>query len=169
MNVEFLIRISLPYGLILGALLSVLLIASLRWNASMWVGDYPEDIQTVFGEMSSKTQKQRNLVAILFLGSIVSVLILSLNALAAQTEATFWIVFVHSTVLVAVFNLIDLILLDWLFFVYIQPDFIILPGTVGLAGYKDYGFHFRGWLVGNLFSLTFGLITAGIYFLGTLL
>jgi len=38
------------------------------------------------------------------------------------------------------------VVLDWLIFVTIQPDFVVIPGTEGLAGYKDYGFHFLGGL-----------------------
>lgn len=39
--------------------------------------------------------------------------------------------------------LFDLLVMDWLFFVTLQPKRIILPGTEGAAGYKDYGFHLK--------------------------
>lgn len=33
-----------------------------------------------------------------------------------------------------------------LVFVTLQPCFVVLPGTEGLQGYRDYGFHFRQFL-----------------------
>jgi hypothetical protein len=37
----------------------------------------------------------------------------------------------------------DLTILDWLLFVKVTPSFVVLPGTEGMAGYDDYGFHLR--------------------------
>jgi tetrahydromethanopterin S-methyltransferase subunit B len=66
-----------------------------------------------------------------------------------------------------VFNLFDLLIADWLVFVKIQPKAIVLPGTEGMAGYKDYAFHFRGFLVGIVFSavgaLVFSLIALALF------
>ena len=39
--------------------------------------------------------------------------------------------------------LLDLTILDWLLFVTIIPDFVVIPGTEGLVGYDDYPFHLR--------------------------
>jgi hypothetical protein len=61
-----------------------------------------------------------------------------------------------------VFNLVDLLVLDWLIFVTIQPRIIVLPGTEGMEGYRDYGFHFRAFLKGVAGSLIAGLIVAGV-------
>ena len=36
-----------------------------------------------------------------------------------------------------------LTIIIWLFLVAIQPSFIVIPGTEGLSGYKDYWFHFK--------------------------
>jgi hypothetical protein len=51
--------------------------------------------------------------------------------------------FVHLFVMFSFFKLVDLLLLDWPI-VAVGPKFIVLPGTEGLAGYKDYGFYLRG-------------------------
>ena len=68
--------------------------------------------------------------------------------------------FVHLFVMLSVFNVVDLVLLDWPL-VAIVPRFMVLPGTEGSAGYKDYWFHFRGFLVGVVLILVAsGLIAA---------
>lgn len=61
-----------------------------------------------------------------------------------------------------VFNLFDLLVLDWLIMVRIQPKFIILPGTEGMKIYNDYSFHFRGFLKGTVLTFLTSLVIAGI-------
>lgn len=46
-------------------------------------------------------------------------------------------------------SLADLIILGWIIFCVITPNFIVIPGTRGAAGYKDYRFHFFGFLKGG--------------------
>jgi len=62
-----------------------------------------------------------------------------------------------------VFNVFDLLVLDWLLFCTIQPRFMALPGTEGMAAYGDYGFHAVGFLKGTVFSLVAGSLTAGLW------
>ncbi len=160
MNITNFLAHSLNYGLTLSLSLSALIVLSLRWNAEMWVGDYPPDIREKFGEMREKTKKQRAVVALLFFLLPIITLIKSIGAL--PVEATFLNLFAHAFIVIFSFNVIDLLILDWLLFVKIQPKFIILPGTEGMAGYKSYKFHFDGFLVGTVVSIIVGLITAGI-------
>ena len=59
----------------------------------------------------------------------------------------------------------DLVILDWLIFVTIQPSFIVIPGTEGMAGYKDYWFHFEVSFLGLtqwVSVLVGGLVLAGL-------
>jgi len=75
-------------------------------------------------------------------------------------EIPFLTAFVHVFVMLSVFNLVDLLLLDWPL-VAIVPAFMILPGTEGLAGYKDYWFHFRGFLIGTALIVAVSVVMAG--------
>jgi len=68
--------------------------------------------------------------------------------------------FVFSGIILLVFNLFDLLILDWLFFCTIQPRSMVLPGTEGMAAYCDYRFHFIGFLKGMGFTAVGGLIIA---------
>jgi hypothetical protein len=60
------------------------------------------------------------------------------------------------------FNLWDWLVLDWLVFCTITPKQFVIPGSEGHPAYKDYFFHFRGFLIGTVFSAVMGLIAAGI-------
>lgn len=78
----------------------------------------------------------------------------------ADRNVGFFDYYLTAFTILSVFNLFDLLIADWLVFVFIQPKIIILPGTEGMAGYKDYGFHFRGFLKGIGFCLVGGLVLA---------
>lgn len=60
------------------------------------------------------------------------------------------------------FNLVDWLVLDWLIFCTITPRFMVLPGTEGHPGYKNYRFHFFGFLKGLLFTLAAGVLTLAL-------
>ena len=57
-------------------------------------------------------------------------------------------------------------MLDWLLFCTLRPRAIILPGTEGMAGYRDYRFHFVGFLKGLAFCLVGAAVIAGLWMVG---
>jgi hypothetical protein len=65
-------------------------------------------------------------------------------------------------VLMFSFNLVDLVILDWIIFCWLTPSFMVLPGTEGHPGYKNYRFHFIGFLKGTLIVLVASLVIAGL-------
>jgi hypothetical protein len=81
----------------------------------------------------------------------------------AGASVGFWSAFVFSGITLLVFNLFDLIILDWLFFCTIQPRAMVLPGTEGMVAYRDYRFHFIGFLKGLGFTLVGSLIVAVLW------
>ena len=150
------------YGLGLSLALVVVMVISSRIAMDMWVGDYPPDIKAKYGEMSARAKQYRPLIAVLFFGAILVIIGLAFVNLHANAgrDVGFFDYFLTAFTILFVFNLFDLLIADWLVFVFIQPKIIILPGTEGMAGYKDYGFHFRGFLIGIGFSLVGGLVLA---------
>lgn len=142
--------------------LSAIVVASLRLNAETWLDDYPPDIREAFGAMSEKARRQRIPFAILFGSLLLAAVAFGLGWLfSADGAPGSGHVFVYFFVVFTTFNLIDLILLDWLWFVRFQPDFVVLPGTRGLAGYADYSFHFRAFLKGVAGTIVVALLVAG--------
>ncbi len=145
---------ALVYGVLLSLLLAAVIGLSFAVAPDMWVGDYPPDIRQAYGPVSGKGRRFRPLFGLLFFGTAIAVVALSFAALrdAAPAELTFADLFLTGFIVLMVFNAFDLLIVDWLVFVNIQPQPIILPGTEGMAGYKDYAFHFRGFVVGIVIS-----------------
>src|SRR3712207_3725362 len=158
------LQLGLLYGLVLSCLLSIIFVAMAYINAEMWLPDYPPDIQQRFGPMSERARRQRRLASLPVGGVLVGTLLLLLVHLTAVLDGslTFGAVFLSTATMLLVFNLVDLLIVDWLIGIRIRPRFIVLPGTEGAAGYHDYGFHFRAFLKGIVGSLIASLVIAGI-------
>lgn len=155
---------SLVYGGILSILMFFFIFGSLYFNPELWLGDYPPDVREKYGPASEKTQRQKKWISIPFVLVLLGILIASLAQLPglAGNQTTFPIVFLSIYIIFMVFNLVDLLVFDWLIALTIRPKFMILPGTEGLKGYHDYGFHFRGFLKGTLGGLLGSLMLAGV-------
>lgn len=57
-------------------------------------------------------------------------------------------------------SVVDLLLLDWLIFCKITPDFIVIPGTEGMETYKDFNFHIKGFFKGIVICGFFSILLA---------
>jgi len=136
-------------GLALSVVLGALLLAALRANAEIMLNDYPPDIKAKWGPMTVHTRRQRWFAAGLFLVAILAVVAWSLQTLppVAARQLTFASAFAYFAIMFGIFNAFDWLVIDC-GLVYYQPRFMVLPGTEGMAGYRDYRFHFRGFLIG---------------------
>jgi hypothetical protein len=151
-------------GLILSLFASVFIVISMRLNPRIWLHDYPPDIQA---QVASKTRKEKRLSLLLsipFLILLAAIPLISTLSLKRQYqgEISFFSLAIHAFGVAFVFNVVDWLILDWLMFCTITPRFVVIPGSEEAAGYKNYGFHFRGFLKGIVFSVVAGLIIAAI-------
>ena len=154
----------LIYGLGLCLVLTIIMLISGALAPDMWVGDYPPDIREKYGPMSVRAARLRPWIASLFFLVVLAIPILGLFALRAKLgSVTFLFAFAFGAAALLVFNVFDLLVLDWLFFCTIQPRVMVLPGTEGMPGYRDYRFHFIGFLKGLGFCVAVGLVVAVVW------
>jgi hypothetical protein len=155
---------ALVYGLGLSLILTILTVISGSVALDMFVDDYPADIRRQYGPMSARAARLRPFVATALFATVLGIPLLGLWVLRSQHGSIpFWAALAFSTACLLVFNLFDLIILDWLFFCTIQPRSMVLPGTEGMAGYRDYRFHFIGFLKGMIFTLAGGLLISAVW------
>jgi hypothetical protein len=148
-------------GLILSLLLTILVVIGGAVALDMFVDNYPPDIQQKYGPMSLRAARLRPYFATLFFIPVLVVPLIGLFRLQREIESIgFLQAFAYVGVTVLVFNLFDLLILDWLLFCTLQPRSMVLPGTEGMAGYRDYRFHFIGFLKGLGFTVMGGLLVA---------
>ncbi len=127
----------------LNVLLSGILLTAVAINPEMMVQDYPPDIREKSGPKSDKAKRQSILLTISFFFVIIGLVVRSNQTLKRENGGTlsFKAATANSYLLFLAFWLFDLTILDWLIFVKNTPDFFVLPGTEGMAGYDDYLFH----------------------------
>jgi hypothetical protein len=70
---------------------------------------------------------------------------------------SFWELFAYAFGVLFIFNLVDLLILDWLIVCWYAPSWVILPGTEHIVPTKPYLHHFKEFLIG-----TVGLVIAGL-------
>jgi hypothetical protein len=154
----------LLYGLGLSLILTLILVIVGSIVLDMFVDDYPPAIRQKYGPMSPRAARLRPYFAPLLFIPLIVVPVLGLFRLqTADASVGFWSAFVFSGIILLVFNLFDLFILDWLFFCTIQPRAMVLPGTEGMVAYRDYRFHFIGFLKGLGFTLVGSLIVAVLW------
>lgn len=152
------------YGLALSLVLTILLAVSGAIALDMFVDNYPADIKQKYGPMSPRSARMRPYFAALLFLTLLAIPMMGLFALQAERNSVpFLPASAFAVATLFVFNLFDLMILDWLLFCTIQPRMMVLPGTEGMAGYNDYRFHFIGFLKGLGFSVVGGLLIAVLW------
>lgn len=164
---ESLLANALLWGLALSLVLFVIMAASMVLAPDMWVGDYPPDIREKYGPMRPRSARLRPFVAVAFFAAVLALPLLALLTLfSAVGRLSFVTALLSTFVVLLVFNTFDLLVLDWLLFCTLRPRFLVLPGTEGMAGYRDYRFHFVGFLKGLGFCLVGAVVIAGLWMVG---
>ncbi|KAA0264914.1 MAG: hypothetical protein DPW18_16520 [Chloroflexi bacterium] len=163
MNIMQLLQLGLVWGTVFGVVFSAAMLIIGKINAEIILNDYPPDIRAKYGAMSDSTRKQANLMTLPLLATLGLVVALGLGQLRNLIgELTFVETLIVSTVIFQMWNLLDLVLLDWFLLMTLKPKFMILPGTEGMAGYRDYGFHFKKFLNGIVFTFILALVVTVI-------
>ncbi|ORX75428.1 hypothetical protein BCR32DRAFT_271910 [Anaeromyces robustus] len=150
----------------------------LIWSA-LWIGyvymiiklfpwtmlhDYPEDIQKASKIPKPTLKQQRSSYIWSSIGGLI--ILLSLIAFGLQAfkdeKVSLLTLFIYIFIIVMSWNVIDLIIMDWLIVCTITPDWIVIKGTKGCKGYKDYMFHFKGFLIGCIYTTITALLFSGV-------
>lgn len=81
---------------------------------------------------------------------------------ASLAGRDFWGLWLDGYLILMSFNLVDLLIVDWLILCCWTPKFVVLPGTEGHPAYKDYAFHAWASLRGSVLLVFVSLAMAGL-------
>ncbi|MCR5604223.1 MAG: hypothetical protein K6G27_11060 [Lachnospiraceae bacterium] len=126
--------------------------------------DYPEDIQkaSTLPEPTEEQNKKAKLFGLL--GSLVifgTLIVFGLMQFHGD-KVGFLKVLLYIFIIAMIWNVVDLFVMDWLIICLITPKWVVLQGTEGCKGYKDYFYHFKGFLIGCVYTAIMSIIIAGI-------
>lgn len=154
---------TLLHGLVLSLIASLYIIGTFFINPRIWLKDYPQSIQDLLPPKNDKEKRLSLILGLPFLLLLFGIPLLSTILLKNHNPDFSYLSLALNAFGVAFsFNIVDWLVLDWLMFCTITPGFVVLPESEGAAGYKDYKFHFRGFLIGSVLSAAGGLIIGGI-------
>lgn len=156
-------RLLLDAGLY-ALLASIYLLLMLRLNPRLFLQDYPPAIQERVPPKTVQEKWLALLIGLPFLLLLMAGPWLSTLALDRRLggQVSFLELFLNALGVAFAFNLADWLILDWAIFCAWTPRFLVIPGTEGMPAYKDYGYHFRGFVIGAGFSLIYALFVSGL-------
>lgn len=155
---------ALIYGLIWSVIWSVYVFLILKFYPFSMLHDYPKDIQAAATiEKPTKAQEQAAKRFGAVGGLIIFGVLLAFGLLRFHSEqASFLQVLQYIFIIAMTWNVIDLLVMDWLIVCTITPKWIVIKGTEGCNGYKDYFFYFKGFLIGCVYTTIMALLFSGI-------
>ena len=146
-----------------GALLSVLgstyLLVLMRFNPRIFLRHYPKEIREIVPPKSEKEQRMSILLGLLIGVPFISALLWRTATLGSHS---FRELFAYAFGVLFIFNLVDLLILDWLIVCWFNPRCMILPGTEHIVIPKQYFHHFKGFLMGTAGLAIVGLAIAAL-------
>lgn len=166
MNWGVVIRESLASGMLLSTILTIMIVVSFMINKEMWLRNYPPDVKAKWGPISENAKRQHFVFAICFFGVLIGAMAYDVIRLelVLGTSPPILAIFASIVIVFSFFNFVDALIIDWLILLVLWPGLGVLPGTDGLAGYKDA----RRWTINLLkgFALAplAGLLVAAVVF-----
>jgi hypothetical protein len=134
-----------------GALLSVVastyVLVLLRLNPRIFLGHCPKEIREIVPPKSEKERRTSILLGLLIAVPCGSALLWRTATLESHS---FGELFAYAFGVLFIFNLVDLVILDWLIVCWIKPHWVILPGTEHIAVPNPYVHHFKEFLMGTV-------------------
>ncbi|MFD5905888.1 hypothetical protein ACFWHG_30980 [Streptomyces microflavus] len=156
----------LGYGLVLSVLFTAGVFAGSALSRDFLVNDYPPAIQQRYGRPKSARGRR---VAVLFgvfiwAGCGLPLMTAAMIGLdgALHGGLDFLSAAVCAALVFATLALWDLVVLDWIILAGLRPRLLVLPGTEGMAEYRDLRFHLDAALKGSPLIIAVGLLTGGI-------
>jgi hypothetical protein len=126
---------------VIGYLLILMMSVSPRiWGYS----DFSDEIKVKVPPQIKKEKRFGVVLSLPWLAFTFGFPILSTYLLKAKLggEISYWTAFLNIVVMSFTFNLIDLVVLDWIIVSWITPNFVMIPGTEK-EDYEDFRFHYK--------------------------
>lgn len=146
------------HGLICSLLLSGIIFLIVKKNPRIFLSGYPGSIRNIVPGATKEEKQQAVWFNIAFIAIMVGYPLIAGWYYQHQKTAGFWQLLLFIWGILFVFNLFDLIIIDWLIICIITPDMFVIPGTKGARGYKDFRFHFIAFLKGIFITLAMAAV-----------
>jgi hypothetical protein len=155
---------ALLHGLIWSGIWVIALYVTFKFVPHALVHNYPKELQELAG-IPAKSKRLTTIVSLLVWAVIIGYYLFAVLWTFRFQAGGFFDMVVFSFIVFMVWNIFDLVIMDWLLFCTVQPSVMVLKGTKGHPAYKDYKFHFIGFLKGIVIAAIFALAIGGVSYL----
>jgi hypothetical protein len=148
-------------ALIFVGLFSGCLLLPVLYSPRLLLKGFPAALQAIVPPQTASEKRMSIWLGLPFLSVIVGYPIYA--AFGPQAHgASFLVLWAYASGVFFVANVWDWLIIDCLVVCAITPTWLVIPGTEGHPAYKDYWFHFRGFMIGTVVSSASGLVAAAI-------
>jgi hypothetical protein len=159
-------------GAVLSLAVGAVILGSLAYNPRLWINDAPARVRQLAAPLTPAERRDRMIVGIVFLLTVIGLTMWSAARLAARhgEPLPFMTALAHFLGVFFIFNLFDLVVIDWLVVLVLRPAFLRRLSVPELA-YEEtvggYAYHFRAFLKGMGVIVVLSLIAAAMSILFT--
>ena len=146
-------------GALLSLVASTYLLVLMRFNFRMFLGHFPKEIREIVPPRSAKERWMSVLLGSLIGFPLTSALLWRTATLGSHS---FWDLFAYAFGVLFIFNLVDLLILDWLIVCWFKPHWVILPGTEHIVIPNPYLYHLKEFLMGTVGLVIVSLAIAAL-------
>lgn len=144
----------LVHGIILSIGGSMIILGGMYLNPRIMLRSYPKEIKAQVPPLTDAEKNQTIIMAILAYGFMLGVIFYSNAQVAIRAgDAEFLPIFLNTYLVFEVFNLFDLLILDYLVTMILKPKALFIPGVEGMEQYNTFRHHFRGFLIGLIIGV----------------
>ncbi|HEX2618999.1 MAG TPA: hypothetical protein VHL11_02600 [Phototrophicaceae bacterium] len=154
----------LVHGLMFSVVISAMLLTGLTLNPRLMIQDYPPEVKAKLPPMTPSEKRWQMVMGVPIFGAVIFIMTYSTAQVIARNNgvAEFLPIFINAYAVFWLFNLFDLVVLDYFVLMILKPGFLIPPGGEGVTDMSTFGFHVRGFFIGCLYSGVVALLTTVI-------
>jgi hypothetical protein len=134
-------------GALLSLVASTCLLILMRLTPRLFLKHFPREIQEVVPPKSAHERRMSVLLGLLIGLPLTAALLWRAETLESHS---FRDLFAYVFGVLFIFNLVDLLILDWLVVCWLKPRWTILPGTENVVVPNSYLHHFKEFLMGTV-------------------
>ena len=156
-------------GATLSVALTLVILGSLAFNPRLWRQDAPPRARALSAPLTDAERRERSVVASFVVLVIIGVSVWSASRLLTRQgpAVSYATAFGHFAGVFLLFNLFDLIVLDWFVLLVLRPRFLTRFSVPGLS-YEEtvgtFGYHLMGFVKGLGFVVVMSALAASAVF-----
>lgn len=164
-------RIILAQSMLWSILWIIMVAISIRVFPFTIEHDYPDDVRKIANipQPSKKHRRNEILFATISFVILFGLLITFAVSQYIGRDLSFGVIFFHLWLVSMSWNIVDLVIVDWLLICMLSVKYFVLPGTERCPSNRNYRFHFIGFLKGfvtmSIISFLLTLISYSILWL----